>query len=105
MPCCLPYLLRTESQIKAFREQYADLLREKGPAMRDWFNGLPLYEWVKLNCRPGQETASIGILCILYIDRQINLTFSTDGYSIQRGALSEEEHLTWVKAHFKSTKD
>ena len=96
-----PYLLRTQVQIEAFRERYAGLIREKSPAYRDWFQGLPLYEWVPFRCRSGQEEATIGLLCHLYIQGDINLTVSNDGRYIQRGALSDEEHKAWCKVHFK----
>lgn len=101
MSCSIPYLLRTQGQIDAFRESYGDLIREKGPEMATWFNGLPLYQWTRLQFRPGQEAATVGLLCILHLEGKINITFSRDGDYIQRGALSPEEYEFWAKAHYK----
>lgn len=97
----VPYLLRTQAQIDAFRANYADIIKEKGETMREWFNRLPLYEWTRLQCRPGQESVTVGLLCHLYIEGQINITFSRDGDYIQRGALTQEEHEEWIKSHYR----
>lgn len=103
MPYVIPYLLRTQRQIDAFRERHADLIRDKGPALAEWFNRLPLYEWKRLQCRPGQEEATIGLLCHLYLTGEINITFSRDGEYIQRGARSLEEYQDWAAVRFKHT--
>lgn len=95
-----PYLLRTRFQVESFRERHAGLISEKGAAMRNWFQGLPLYEWVPFRCRSGEESATVGLLCHLYIQGDINLTVSSDGRCIQRGTLSDGEHETWCKARF-----
>lgn len=94
-------MLRTRRQIDAFRERHADLIREKGPVLAEWFNRLPLYEWTRLQCRPGQEEATIGLLCHLYLTGEINITFSRDGEYIQRGVLKDDEYQDWVRTHYK----
>lgn len=101
MPCVIPYLLRTQRQIDAFRERHADLIRDKGPALAEWFNRLPLYEWKRLQCRPGQEEAMTGLLCHLYLTGEINITFSRDGEYIQRGVLKDDEYQDWAREHFR----
>ena len=93
------YLLRTESQISAFRDKYARIIADRGQAVADWFNALPLYQWVPLKIRTGEEEVVIGLLCILYIDGRINITFSPDMWRIERGALSESEHQNYVEQH------
>lgn len=100
MPSALPYLLRTPAQIEWFRSTYAELIREKSAVMRDWFNALPLYEWVRLQFRGGQEMATVGLLCHLYLEGEINVTFSRDGNYIQRGAMTLEEHEAWAVRRF-----
>lgn len=101
MACALPYLLRTQGQIDAFKERHADLIREKGPTLAKWFNDLPLYRWTRLQLRSGQEEATVGLLCILYLQGDINITFSRDGDYIQREALSLEEYQEWAKRSLK----
>lgn len=101
MPCCIPYLLRTQAQIDAFRESHGELIREKSDPMASWFNGLPLYQWVRLQCRPGEEAATVGLLCILYLDGRINISFSRDGDHIRREALSPDEYEDWARKRFR----
>lgn len=101
MTCATPYLLRTQAQIDAFKERHAALIREKGPELARWFNGLPLYRWTRLQLRTGQEEATVGLLCILYLQGDINITFSRDGDYIQREALSPEEYQEWAQRSLK----
>lgn len=101
MPCCIPYLLRTQAQIDAFRESHGELIRVKSDPMASWFNGLPLYQWVRLQCRPGEEAATVGLLCILYLDGRINISFSRDGEYIRREALDPEEYQAWTTQRYK----
>ena len=105
MACIIPYLLRTRSQLESFRQRHEALIRERGPAMREWFQGLPLYEWVPFRCRIGQEEATVGLLCHLYWEGEINLTVSRDGAYIQRGALSEEEYRQWADVRFRHARE
>ena len=93
------YLLRYDAQARAFRRRFREeaLVR----AMRSievWFQNLPLFEWVPFRPEPGKEELIIGLLCLLYIDGRINLTFSSDMRSLQRGALSPEEYHKWVQS-------
>ena len=101
MPCCIPYLLRTQAQIDACRESHGELIREKSDPMASWFNGLPLYQWVRLQCRPGEEAATVGLLCILYLAGRINISFSRDGDYIRREALDLEEYQAWSTQRYK----
>ena len=105
MAYIIPYLIRTRSQLEFFRRQHEELIRERGPAMREWFQGLPLYEWVQFRCRSGQEEATVGLICYLDWEGEINLTVSNDGSCIQRGALSEEELQQWVDVHFRHARE
>lgn len=101
MPCCIPYLLRTQAQIDAFRESHGELIRVKSDPMASWFNGLHLYQWVRLQCRPGEEAATVGLLCILYLAGRINISFSRDGEYIRREALDLEEYQAWTTQRYK----
>lgn len=102
MTQAIPYLLRSQEQIAAFRKRHAALIEKKGPQLADWFNALPLYEWVRLQCHPGQEELTVGLLCILHLDGKINLTVSDSGERIQRGALSLDEYEEWALQHYGS---
>lgn len=80
-------------------EKYPGWRRASVP-VEEWFQGLPLYEWVPLHPRPGEEAAFVRLLCLLYIDGRINLTFSRDMDAVMRGALTDQEHEAWCESHY-----
>lgn len=94
------YLLRTRTQADGFRAQYKEIIEKNAPALEKWFNTLPLYEWVQYKPPAGKEMIVTGILCILYLEGRINLTFSSDMERIQRGARTDEEYQEWSRKHF-----
>lgn len=99
------YLLYYDSQIKAFREQYKKQILENKSSLRSWVEGLELERWYNY-IRPSAPEAEIafivGLLCILYIDGEINITFSSGtADKIKRGPKSEEEFQEWVKNNWK----
>ncbi|MBQ3712105.1 MAG: hypothetical protein II891_06895 [Bacteroidales bacterium] len=93
------YLLRTDAQAAAFRRRFReDALAVAMRSMEAWFQRLPLFEWVPFRPEPSREEIVTGLLCLLYIDGRINLTFSSDMRFLQRGALSPEEYHKWVQS-------
>lgn len=98
------FLLRYTWQTERFRTDYADFIAKYSEKYREWFQGLPLYEWVRIPWKGKQLEPSIKILCLLYIEGKINLTFDNTVTMVQRGALTPEEHEEYVKKHFKSLK-
>ena len=97
MPASAANLLRTEGQYRAFREDYASEIEKNLDAVEKWFNGLPLYQWLPYSPRPGTEALVTGLLCVLYIDGRINITFGKDMTMIERGAMSSEQYKEWIK--------
>lgn len=44
--------------------------------------------------------AGIGLLCILYIDGEINLSFDRSVTCVRREALTEAEYQEWADEHY-----
>lgn len=95
------YLLRTPSQIRSFRLRYARLLEARSSVFLNWVRSLPLMEWSPLLIRQGYEEQTIGILCILYIDGQICISFSEDMQFIRNEPLDEDEYRQWTETFFQ----
>ena len=95
------YLLRTPSQIRSFRLRYARLIEDRSSVFLNWVRSLPMMEWYPLLIRPGNEELSIGIICILYIDGQICISFSEDMQFIRNEPLDENEYRKWTETFFK----
>ena len=85
------YLLRTELEIKAFRNRYAEGIKKFAPQYLVWFNSLPIFQWSMLRVTKQNAEFIIGLLCILYIDGKINITFSSDCAQIMHNPLTDEE--------------
>ncbi len=94
------YLLRTESQINDFRSRHGPVIEKAGPDIIKWFNALPLFQWVPY-LPPGDAALYTGLLCTLYIEGKINITFSKDMAYIQRGVLKDDEYQDWAREHFR----
>ena len=99
------YLLRTQREIALFREQYAGFIQKYGEQYRQWFQRLPMCEWVPLPCMNDKMArAVIGLLCILYIDGHINLTVNNEVSEVYRNPLSDEEYQEYINQKCKSRK-
>lgn len=99
------YLLRTQRDIALFREKYAGFMQKYGEQYRQWFQRLPMCEWVPLPyMNDKMARAVIGLLCILYNDGHINLTVDNEVSKVFRGPLSEEEYNDFIKQNCKSFK-
>lgn len=94
------YLLRTDWQIKAFRNRYAKFIQNNHDRFLEWFLKLPLYEWVRLPFQETKMEAGLGLFCLLYIDGEINLCVDKTVTHIQRFANSDEEYEEYITKHF-----
>lgn len=95
------YLLRTPSQIRLFRLRYARMIEDRSSVFLNWVRSLPMMEWSPLLIRQGYEEYTIGILCILYIDGQICISFSEDMQFIRNEPLDDDEYRQWSETFFK----
>ena len=95
------FLLRTVSSQSAFRVKYAEFISSRSAVFRSWVRSLPLMEWSPLLIRQGFEELTIGILCILYIDGEICISFSEDMQFIRNEPLDDEEYRLWSNSFFK----
>lgn len=95
------YLLRTPSQIRSFRLRYARLIEYRSSVFLNWVRSLPMMEWSPLLIRQGYEEQTIGILCILYIDGHICISFSEDMQFIRNEPLDDDEYRQWSETFFK----
>lgn len=95
------YLLRTVSRQQAFRQKYAEFIGARSAVFRSWVRSLPLMEWSPLLIRQGYEEQTIGILCILYIDKEICISFSEDMQFIRNEPLDDEEYVRWSETVFR----
>ena len=98
------YLLRTDWQIQAFRNRYAKFIQNNHDRFLEWFLKLPLYEWVRLPFQETKMEAGLGLLCLLYIDGEINLCVDKTVTHIQRFANSDKEYDDYITKHFKPKK-
>lgn len=99
------YLLRTQREIALFREKYAGFIQKYGEQYRQWFQRLPMCEWVPLPyMNDKMARAVIGLLCILHIDGQINLTINNEVSEVYRNPLSDEEYQEYINQKCKSRK-
>lgn len=95
------YLLYTAKQISDFRSRYAAFIAKYRKSYREWFQSLPEWGWVALPVMDERTAeAVIGLLCILYIDGEINLTVDRTVTKIQRGPLDRKEYDEWVSKIF-----
>lgn len=99
------YLLYYDSQIEAFRKQNEKRILQNRDSFRSWFEKLELERWYNY-IRPGTSEAeaafTVGMFCILYIDGEINITFSEKtADKIKRGPKSEEEFQIWLENNTK----
>lgn len=95
------YLLRTDLEIQEFRKRHERLLRDYSDAYVRWINSLPLMEWTRLALPKGQEEAVIGLICCLYDEGSVNITFSHTCTSIRRDPANDEEYREWLDTFTK----
>lgn len=86
------YLLRTQSQILSFRQRYSAYISRQGDAFVAWICRLSSEDWTDfLNGVPEQNIPIvIGVICILFIDKRINIQFNETATRIRRNCTAEE---------------
>lgn len=91
------YLLRTERQISELRARYAGYIAGQGDAFAKWIAGFPPLQWVDFLSGVPEKNIPIiiGTVCILYIDRRIDIDFNESATRIRRWWTPEEEKLIW----------
>jgi len=92
------YLLRYQHQIDAFRSRYGEAIRRNQEKYAEWIRSLPFFEWTPVICRPEHEEFITGLICILYIDKIVNISFDNTATRIENEPNSEEEYKAWMKA-------
>lgn len=91
------YLLRTQAQIGAFRLRFGEAVKRNAKAYTDWINSLEYFEWTPVVCRPEHEEFVTGLICLLYIDGEVNISFDNTATKVQNEPRTEEEMLAWMK--------
>lgn len=86
------YLLRTQSQILSFRQRYSAYISKQGDAFVAWIYRMSSEDWTDfLNGVPEQNIpVVIGVICILFIDKRINIQFNETATRIRRNYTEEE---------------
>ena len=84
----------------ADQNRYAKFIQNNHDRFLEWFLKLPLYEWVRLPFQETKMEAGLGLLCLLYIDGEINLCVDKTVTHIQRFANSDKEYEEYITKHF-----
>ena len=90
------FLLRTPAQVRDYLEIRDGFYRRNALEWMAWIAKLDFGVWVPLDLEPGWEEAVIGMLCVLYRDRQINITFNRTATAIRRDPADEDEYKAWI---------
>lgn len=93
-----PYLLETDEQVARFRERFARYIQTKGPGWVRWINSRPWMEETRIFIPEGQEEVIIGIICLLHLDRYVNVQFceAPDYDAIKRIPANDYEYQVWL---------
>ena len=97
------YLLRTKEQVLDFRARYVRYISDQADAYICWINRMPAREWIDYLAGVPEANipAVIGILCILYIDRLIDIDFNETATRIRRNRTDAEDQEFWK--HLKTS--
>ena len=94
------YLLRTPDRVAEFRERYASYIARSAPEYVQWIGGFPLCQWTDYlrGVPEGNIPVLIGCICVLYIERKINITFNDTATLICRDPADLAEWDTWCRS-------
>lgn len=97
MTDCTKYLLRTGRQISAFRAMYSGYISAQSDAYVSWIYSWPPLVWVDfLAGIPDRNVpVVIGTICILYVDRRIDIDFNDAATRLRRWWTPDEEREFW----------
>lgn len=94
MPRYEDYLLRTETDERKFKQKYAERIAMYKDRYKAWYEkNFEFYKWRRMNVRPESVEFVIGLLCLLYREKQIQFTirFPTDGsIEVQREEIGND---------------
>ncbi len=90
------YLLRNDDQVRNYLERYGSFFRRAADEWMAWIAKLDFGVRVPLDLEPGWEEAVIGMLCVLYRNRQINITFNRTATAIRRDPADMDEYNRWI---------
>lgn len=93
-----PYLLDTASKKAAFVVKYGGHIEKFRRPYINWISELPMMEWI--NPLQGSSTSNpefvIGLVCLLYIEGEINISFSDPAAELlRREPASLDEWHAW----------
>lgn len=102
------YFLYTEQQREAFIASNDAMIQKNRKAFANWINNLPLgvrlsyLDRIKENERP----FVIGLICLLYCEGVVNVSFHEEGWSISRDPRTSKEYSQWMQEYgFKTGKN
>lgn len=102
------YFLYTEQQREAFIASNDLMIQKNRKAFANWINNLPLGVRVSYldRIKENERGFIIGLLCLLYCEEQINISFHEEGRLLSREPRNDKEYITWVKEYgFKTSKN
>lgn len=94
------FLIRTNGQAEGFKARYGDYVSSSAAQMEQWVKALPMGRWFEVGTSSKAAEGVIGLLCLLYADGRINVTFNRQATAIRRDPESLEEFLSseWKNA-------
>ena len=102
----LSYLLRTDEEEASFRKDFSEFIEAKRSEYAEWIRRLPMWKWVPYLDRvpPGERRTFIGMICLLQIEGEVNISLSRDLRYIRREPVDDAElaELTKGFKHVKS---
>lgn len=102
------YFLYTENQRKAFIAVNSAMIKKNRSAYIKWINSLPIGRKVSYldNVKENERCFIIGLLCLLYCEEQINISFHEEGRLLSREPRSPKEYSQWMQEYgFKKGKN
>ena len=102
----LSYLLRTDEEEASFRKDFSEFIESKRSEYAEWIRRLPMWKWVPYLDRvpPGERRTFIGMICLLQIEGEVNISLSRNLRYIRREPVDDAElaELTKGFKHVKS---
>lgn len=91
------HLLRSEADVKAFREKYAVHIDRNRQSFIDWVEGFPVMEQIRYldGFSEKHRPFAVGLLCILVIEGAISVTFHDRAQMLHRNPRDIEEWERW----------
>lgn len=80
------YLLRTDGQRREFLRHFGRYMAKEAGSYISWIESFPLMKWTRYLAGVPEKNIPvlIGVLCILYCERKINISFDNTAQMIRR---------------------